>query len=216
MAAGDRTDSIVSQAQFHLASAEQGKLSALVNALPPSFFYDKLNQAQTRLASELLCIEKTTTTLATVSGVAAEPSGFYRAHLLVAPSGEWLQLSEVTVSDYDLLTRNVIGTAEQTPLYYKRWAGSITFWPTPADGNHTMHYYGIPTTTPSTSVDPETPPYMDEMLLWMILKEAAVVMGGLELAAFYERKYANEFSDVMKQWRRTKTVQYSVEPDSYR
>lgn len=216
MAAGDRTDLIVSQAQLHLASADQGKLAALVEALPPAFFYDKLKQAETKLAVELLCIEKTTTTLATVSGVASEPSGFYRAHLLEAPSGEWLQLNEVTVGDFDLLTRNVIGTAEQTPLYYKRWAGSITLWPTPSDGNHTMHYYGIPTTTPSTTVDPETPSYMDEMLLWMMLKEAAVVVGNNELAVFYERKYANELSDTMKAWRRTKTVSYGIEPDAYR
>ena len=209
MAAGDRTDSIVSQAQYHLASVEQGKLSGLLKNLPPTFFYDKLQQAQTRVAAEFLCIEKKSTTITMTSGVVTEPTGFFRMKQFVLSSTDYCQPVEISVQDYDSLTRAYF-TAGQAPQFFFRWAGSMTFYPVPTDATYTMYYYGIPTTTVSTIIDPETPAYFDECLLWYVLKEAADVIGRADLASQYHGKYERSREDIMGMWRRTKTESTAI------
>lgn len=201
----NRTGKILSKVHYILATYDQGKLTDLLNNLPIQFVLDVLQNGQTRLAADLLCIEKSGT-LTTVSGVASEPTGFYRAKLVKLPTGQWLQLNEVSVPDFDLLERNVIGTAEQTPLYYKRWAGSITLWPTPADTSYTFYYYGVPSTTVSSSVEPETPTYMDDALCFWTVKELSAVVNRMDLMGAYEAKFTAETERAMRMWRGTKTM----------
>lgn len=210
-----RSAKIVSQTQFHLATFDQTKLSEVVKKIPVDLIYAKLQQGQVQAAADLLCVEKSTTTLATTSGVATEPTGFYRAKQIQLATGLTLQLVELSVEDYDLLIRNLLGSTEQTPQYFKRWGGSMTFYPAPADGNHTMFYYGTPTTTASSTVSPETPEYLDDLLLFYVIKEMAPVAGRLDLIPVYEQKFQAEMNDAMRRFRRTKTQALMIAPDVY-
>jgi hypothetical protein len=199
-----RSGALFGKVQFILGTADQSNLKRIINTVPPALIYEFLDKGQHRLATELLCIEKTTAALTVTSGVASEPTGFFRVKQIVLATSENYQPVEVSVQDYDMLTRSFL-TSAQTPLYYKRWAGSITFFPTPSDGTYTMHYYGRPTTAIAQAVEPEVPAYMDDCLLYYAVKELAPVANRPDLIPTYNAYYAQEMERVMRSWRRTKT-----------
>jgi len=206
----DRTGLLISQVQVTLATFDQKKLSEILKLVPEKFIYDKLQRAQEHLAQEFLCIEKSDATLTMTSGVITEPTGFYRIKQIVLPSGQYVQPVEVDIEVYDQLTRTYF-TAGQEPTFYKRWGGSITFFPTPSDGTYTMHYYGVPTTQIAQSQNPETPQILDEALFYFAMKECAPAVGRLDLVPLYEGKYMAEKSRSLGSWQRAKTINYAVE-----
>ena len=205
-----RSGALYGKVQFILGTMEQGSLKKVINLLPPALIYEMLDKGQHRLATELLCLEKTTASLTVTSGVATEPTGFYRIKQIVLDSSESYQPVEVSVQDFDILYRSLL-TSAQTPLYYKRWAGSITFFPTPSDDTYTMHYYGRPTTSIAVATEPEVPAYMDDCILYYAVKELAPIAGRLDLLAPYTGLYNQEMDRCMRMWRRTKTEAGSIQ-----
>lgn len=209
-----RTGRLFSQVQVILGSVDPANLKRVFNILPAQLIYDKLDEGQVRLASDLLCLEKSAT-LTVTSGTTTEPTGFYRAKLLKLPTGQWLQLEEVDIDNFDLLERNVIGTAEQTPLYFKRWNGTITFWPSPGSASYTLYYYGIPTTSIEQAVEPEVPAYMDQAILYWAVKELAPIANRTDLIVPYSTMWEQENFKLISRKTRTKTAAVQIANDVY-
>lgn len=212
MASGDRTKQIMGKVQFALAGLNSGNIPGIVQRVPDTLFFDTMGEIATRLCEDTLCLEKSTAVLAVSTSAASEPTGFYRGKLIVMPSGYSLQLRELSVNDFDLLTRPTTTTAGQSPLYYKRFGGTITFYPTVASATYTMFYHGIPTTTPSASVDPETPSFMDKCIEYGTMAELSSMMGDQTKYAIYMDKYERERVRAMQSFRKTKTVAYTISP----
>jgi hypothetical protein len=202
MATGDRTDKITDRVQL-LLGLKDFKL-ADVNV------YGQIDDAQRRLCEELLCLEKSTAALAFTSGAASEPSGFYKIKQLVLSSTAVYQPTEVSVEDYDAITRQSPTTGFQTGEFYKRWGGTITTYPALSNGNYTMYYYGIPTTNVTTSVDPETPAILDKCIEYLVATELAPYVGKQDLIAGFGIAYSQELERVRHSWSRTKPSGYNV------
>ena len=209
-----RTDKLFSQCQLTLATVGETKLKDVINYLPEAVIYDKLDEAQHQIASDLLCIEKSGT-LTMSSGSASEPSGFYRLKQIVLPTSQTVQPIEVTASEYDDIIRKYTTNTGQSPIFYWRWAGSIKTYPNLSDGSYTVYYFGVPTTTIAYGTEPETPTYMDRALLFWAVKECAMMVGRADLATMYDERYDRERSSCLKRWRGTKTPQLVIEPGDY-
>jgi hypothetical protein len=200
MAAGDRTDGIFGRVQLTLGTLDWKKLALIVKNIPNQLIYDLIDQAQQRIAEDTLCIEKSTTTLAVSSGVASEPTGFFRIKLLLAPSGKTCQLQEVDPVEWDFWNRATSVTA-QTPSIYKRYGGSITFWPTPDDGNYSLLYFGTPTTNVTTAIDPETPVLFDKAIEYAVVRDGAAIVGRVDLVPIYATLYQQELARIKERYR---------------
>jgi len=212
MATGDRTKQILGKVEFALAGLNSDGLSGLLQRVPESLFLDTMGDIAYRLCEDTLCLEKSTASLTVASSTVAEPSGFYRGKLIVMPSGYSFQLKELSINDFDLLGRPLSAVAGQTPLYYKRFAGSLTFYPTITSATYTMYYYGVPTTTPSGAVDPETPQFMDKCIEYGTIAELAAMIGNTNLYTIYLDKYERERQRAMQSHRRRHTVNYTIVP----
>lgn len=212
MASGDRTKQIMGKVQFALAGLNSGNISGLVQRVPDALFLDTMGEIATRLCEDTLCLEKSTASLAVATSTASEPSGFYRGKLIVMPSGYSLQLKELSVNDFDMLARPIGSMLGQTPLFYKRFGGTLTFYPTVTSATYTMFYHGIPTTTPTAAIDPETPSFMDKCIEYGVLAELSAMLGDQVKYAIYMDKYERERIRAMQSFRKTKTVAYSITP----
>ena len=202
--ATDRITKLRSQIQLYLGTMNGNGLSNVMENLPSQIVYDVIQRGQTVLAEEFLCIEKSTTVTFT-SSVGSEPSGFYRLKQLVLGSGESLQPVEIDVQEYDQLTRSIYAAGIR-PFTYFRWNGSITIYPSITDGSYTIYYYGTPTTTVAVAVNPETPAYMDEALLYFALKELSQIAERPDLVMLYEGKWEVERERVRGSWMRSKSI----------
>jgi hypothetical protein len=171
-----------------------------------------MGEIATRLCEDTLCLEKSTAALTVTTSAASEPSGFYRGKLIVMPTGYSLQLAELSVNDFDMLARPIASLTGQTPLYYKRFGGTLTFYPSVTSATYTMFYHGVPTTTPTSAIDPETPSFMDKCIEYGTIAELASMLGDQTKYAIYMDKYERERIRAMQSFRRTKTVGYTISP----
>lgn len=213
MPTGDRSKTILTRVQAAVAGLDQGSLSLLQKTVTPTQIFDLAQEAQRRLATELLCLEKDATVTFT-SGVGAEPTGFYRLKQIQLPTTQTWQPTEVSAEQYDDLLRGYF-SGGQTPAWFWRWNGSIRLFPVPATGDYTVYYYGIPTTTISVSVDPETPSYMDDALMFYAIRELAVAAGKNDLVGFYGKMFESERDRLQGMWRKSKSVLLEIEPGPY-
>jgi hypothetical protein len=191
----------------------QSELNGVATLIPQLAIFDVAQEGQKRLAADFLCIEKSASVTFT-SGSGAEPTGFYRLKQIKLPTTQVWQPTEVTGEQYDDLLRGYF-SGGQTPSWYWRWGGNILLYPVPSTGSYTVYYYGLPTTTISTSVDPETPSYMDEALIFWTVKELADGAGKKDMIGLYEGKYRAELERLRDVYRRSKTVLLEVEPGPY-
>ena len=190
--------------QYTIGSASEVKLKDVQDYLPRQLIYDKLDEAQVALATDLLCVEKSAT-LTVSSSSANVPSGFFRAKFIVLPSGQVQELVEVSIDEFDHLDRSLLQIAYQTPLFFKKWNGVLTFFPDVSSASYTFYYYGIPTTSIANGTEPETTEYLDRCLIFWAVKELAPIVNRPDLVPTYEQRYASEKSIALRRWQRTKS-----------
>ena len=124
--------------------------------------------------------------------------------------GSTLQVEEVSIEEYDYITRSITFPAPQKPLYFKRWNGTFTFYPTPSDNSYTLFFWKIPTTNMSSSVDPETPAVFDPVLEYMSVSKLAPFVGKFDLVPIYDGLYRREMDHAVESRRRTKRSSHSI------
>jgi hypothetical protein len=203
MADGDRTKKIRDRIQL-LLGIDDYRL-ANVNV------YGQIDDAQRFLCEETLCREKKTTSLAFTSGAASEPSGFYKIKQIVLSSTANYQPTEISVPEYDAISRLSPTVGMQAGEYYFRWGGTITTYPAVSDGNYTMYYYGIPTTNVAAGTDPETPAIFDRTLEYLAARDLAPVVGRLDLVSNLSRLFAEELDRAKHSFARTKISGYQIQ-----
>jgi hypothetical protein len=187
---GNRSKSIFSQIQLILAGGIKNLKEVLLQ-IPEDLIYDLIGDSAMNIAQDTLCLEKLLTVNVTDSEI-QEPDGFFRPKLIQISSNLSMQLVELDVEDFDALSRYTFAGTAQTPLYFKRWNGVITLNPTVASGDYPIYYWAIPTTEPSRTVDPETPIYMDNAIVYKCVAELAPIIGKMDLVNLYTKKYENE------------------------
>ena len=172
-----------------------------------SMVYAHLNDSQQRVAENTLCLERIGT-LTLTSGVAPEPSDYFRMKLIVLASGKILQPIEVDVVEFDSASRLNPQNTFYTPIVYKRWVNTsnvnvITFFPTPTDPSYTLLYYAVPSTSIASNLDPEVPKRYDDVLVYDALTELLPIVGKFELSTYYrslsEQVLATQFLSTRKQ-----------------
>lgn len=169
---------------------------------------DSLNDVQRTIAQRTLCLETTGTITTDSNGTANEPTGFYRLKYIQFADGTLLFPKEVDVREYDNLQRILFTNISTTVQFYKHWDGQITFFPNPAVQTYTIYYYALPTTTISSSVDPEIPEYMDEALQYGALSQLLLLKND-DANIIRADKYGNMFNEqlnlIEKFYRKSKT-----------
>lgn len=206
MAAGDRTDKIRSKVRLALGMVDSD-LPIPVDL--DTLVHDTIDDYQKRIAEELLCIE-TSANLTITSGTTSEPAGYFRLKQIVLPTGSTLQVEEVDVSEYDNITRITPFPSIQKPIYFKRWAGTWTFYPTPDNGTWSCFYYKVPSTNVSTSVDPETGTQFDKAIEYGVISDIAPVIRRPDLTDLYTILYTQEMNRLRSAWRRTKNNNHTI------
>ena len=206
MAAGDRTKKIVGRVWAIIADGGPN-IPAPVDR--ESLIHGAINDFQRRIAEEALCVE-TSANLTVSSGTTSEPSGFFRFKLIALPSGQTLQVEELDLTEYDYITRYSPTSFPQSPIYFKRWAGTLTFYPTPSNATYTGYYWKIPSTDVSTSVDPETPAIFDKAIEYGVLSDIAALVRKPDLIKIYHPLFLEELERVKSSWRRTKRGSYDI------
>lgn len=141
-------------------------------------------------------------------------TGFYRLKLIELPNNIKLQPIEIDVTTYDLYRRlffTSTSSSAYVQIYYKIWDGILSFYPTP-QVNYTMilHYYRLPVTDMSNTVDPEIPVEFDTCLLYGLIKELAYPINRPELMVWGNQMFQEHFNRVTNSWRRTKTVSNQI------
>jgi hypothetical protein len=193
--AGNRSRRIFARVQL-ICAGGIGNLQALLTQIPEDTIYDIMGDISQKIAMESLCIEKLETVLVSSSTI-AEPDAFFRGKLLQLDTNLSFQLVEIDVEDFDNVSRYTFSGAAQTPLYYKRWNGTITLYPSVTSDYYPLYYYAIPQTTPSRTIDPETPVYMDKAVEYGTIAEVAIMAGKNDIASAYEMKFQNELQKTM-------------------
>jgi len=194
MAAGDRTKRIRDKVRMYVGVDEVKITQALI--------FLTIDDYQRRIAEETLCIEGSAS-LSVSNGTVSEPSGFYRLRFIELPDSQILQLREVDLEEFDGLEKSTL-SAIQTPAYFKRWNGTITFYPNPGTASYTAWYYKIPSTNVSASVDPETPARFDDAIKYGVLSELLPLVE--KSGEYYRQLYAQELGRALNSHRRTKTL----------
>lgn len=207
----NRIGKILSQATLILDRFANARIKGIMRTLPTSLLYDIVQRGQEMLSEETLCLHKSAS-LTFTSGVAAEPSGFYRMDFLVLAATEADQPIEVDVEEYDRLSRQLTsqdtagGNAVPADQYIYRFGGSFYTWDTLSNGSYTLYYWGRPTTTVASDTNPETPAYMDTCLLYYLVKEAASIVEEDNVGVMYAVKFDEEFSRIQSAHSRTQTI----------
>lgn len=212
MAAGDRTKLIRDRCRAFYGLVN-GSIPNSINL--DLYIYDTIDAIQKRIAEETLCLE-VEANLSIADSIAAEPSGFYRLKFVELPSSSTNFIpDEVDPLEFDHLTR----TAVDSPLgyyWFKRWDGNIEFFPRPGTATWSIHYYAVPTTNVSASVDPETPSIFDKAIEYGVLADVAPTTAKPAAGGVYADMYGREFERARSAYRRTKTVGLSIYQDDYK
>jgi len=177
-------------------------------SVTPVDIYDGLNDVQRQIAQRLLCLEATSTITTNSSGVASEPDGYYRLKRIVLPDNSYIFPKEIDVQEYDVLQHLLFTDISTSVQYFKRWNGSFTFFPNPGVQTWTIYFYKNPTTTITSSDDPEIPEYMDEALLYGTLGQLLLYKNsaeGLAASKMYRDLYEREMKNLVDRWRGSKT-----------
>lgn len=201
--AGSRTDKIHDHIRLIVGREN-------IDKIPQQLIYNKIQDWQIRIAEEFLCIESSGT-LSVTSGDESysEPSGFYRMKLVSLPDGQSIIPYEVDYMEYDGMKRT-LSTIEQNPMYFTRWDGVIYFYPTPSgSGTYTVYYYATPSTTVSTSVDPETPQRFDRLIEYGVILEFLPIINP-SLMPIYQKFFDDERTRALRTQRSTHTVPLSI------
>jgi hypothetical protein len=197
---GDRSKKILGKIQLAVTGSvdESAKLNLKI---PEETIYDIMGDYAMKVAQETLCLENSST-LTIVNSTTTEPSGFLRLKLIELDENLSLPLVEIDLEDFDGLSRYDFAGTAQTPLYYKRWNGTITLNPDVATGSYPVYYWGVPTTTPSSTIDPETPAKFDKAIEYGTLSEVAMIIGRNDLAGVANIKYESEIGKIkINQWK---------------
>lgn len=205
---GDRSKNILGKTLLTL-TGNIDKSSKATFKIPESAIYDIIGDYATKIAQELYCLE-TSSVLTVTSSATSEPTGFLKLKQIVLGTDLYIQPVELDVSDYDILTRNSYVDPVQTPLYYKRWAGTITFFPAVASDSYTTYWYTLPTTVPSSTVDPETPAQYDKAIEYGVISEVAIMAGRNDIADRYNERYLRELDTIAINRSRTDTVPLEI------
>jgi hypothetical protein len=200
MAAGDRSKQIKERVRFVTGLDELGMSDPLL--------YGIMGDRANLMAQETLCIEKITTSLviSATDGTGTLPTGYFRAKQLQLPYSIRIQPTEIDVNQMDFLKRQLISPALNIVQWFSIWNGVITLWPNPGAQTYTLLYYVVPTTTPSGSVDPETPQYMDETLKYGIAAEAMLYQKKYDENARFVALYEQEKERARLTQRRNKSL----------
>lgn len=175
--------------------------------------YDSLNDVQRNIAIDTLCLESSSTITTNSSGVATEPTGYFRLKRIVFPDNTEIFPVELDVQEYDVIQHQLFTNISTTVQYYKRWNGSFTFFPNPGVQTWTIHFYKTPTSTIDASTDPEIPQYMDKMLEYGAITQLLLYKNdeaSLAKAQMYTALYEGERARRIAEWRRTKTVSNEI------
>lgn len=205
---GDRSKNILGKVLL-MISGGVGKMSKANFNIPEAVIYSVMGDYATKLAQELFCLE-TSSTLTVTDSEASEPTGFLKLKQIELGTDLYIQPKELDVSDFDIVTRYQYSDSIQTPLYYKRWNGTITFNPTIASDSYTAYWYSLPTTTPSASADPETPAKYDKAIEYGTISEIANMAGRVDLANLYLNKYQQELDTLAVNRGRTDTIPLEI------
>lgn len=208
MATGDRSKKILGKVQLSIVGSIN-KVSKFNFNIPETVIYDIIGDYATKIAQELFCLE-TSSTLTVSSSTVSEPTGFLKFKQIQLDTSLLIQPVELDVEEYDRVSRSQITDWVQTPLYYKRWGGTITFFPAVTSASYTAYWYKIPTTTPSSSIDPETSAQYDKAIEYGVVMDVATMAGRNDLNAMYEEKYQRELEIIETNRSRTDTVPLEV------
>lgn len=190
VANGNRSKRILGKVQLILKGSVNENSKMTLN-IPEEVFYDIMGDYATKIAQETLSIERREV-VEIASSEIQEPDGFFRGKLIQLDTNLSLQMIEIDLEDYDNLSRYTFTGCAQTPLYYKRWNGTITLYPSVTTDYYPMYYWAIPTTTPSSTVDPETPIQYDKAIEYGMISEMALMIDRKDLADRYNLKYERE------------------------
>ena len=193
---GDRSQKILGKVLFTVGNSIPSFATAF-KRIGEQVIYDIMKDYSVKIAQETMCLEKSGT-LTIASSAATEPTGLLRLKLIELGTNLYLQMFEIDIEDYDNLSRRSFSGIPQTPMYYKRWNGTITVYPAVTSDSYTVYYIGIPTTTPSSSVDPETPEKFDKAIEYGVVSEVATMFGNINLATMYMRRYDQELQKVIQ------------------
>lgn len=207
MAAGDRTKKIFERVRLFTGIEN-------IDKIPDSLIYFTIDDFQKKLAEETLSIESSAN-LSIISGVVAEPVGFYRLKFIqIAGTAIKLIPKEITLEEYDLLNRYYLGLAGSlTQYFFKRWGGTLTFYPSPGTVGWTGYYYKLPSTNVSISIDPETPARYDKVLEYGTIADLSPLAG--REPTYYLARFEKELDDAKASQARTKTRPLEIIPGPY-
>jgi hypothetical protein len=104
-----------------------------------------------------------------------DPSGFFRLHYIELPQSFQFQLQELSPITRDATNRALLFPfTSQNPSAFSILADVITFYPSVGSSeDYTLHYYKVPTTNLSASVDPEITSSFDTALYYGAVAELA-------------------------------------------
>jgi hypothetical protein len=178
--------------------------------IPLTTIYGYMDDAQSEIAETALCIESSDSM--TVTGnVATEPTGFYRMKLIELGTGTLIQPAEVSVTDYDLMTKVTFASTILRGMFFKRWGGSLKFYPTLDNGTYTCYFYKSPSTNVSAICSPETPARYDPAIEAYAVYHLAPFVGKEALVPLYKSVYESQLKDAITSQRRTKPGHYSIQ-----
>ena len=200
--AGERTKKMLDRIQMLLGLTDQVKI-------PPTTILGFMDDAQSEIAETTLSVESSAS-LTVAASATTEPTGFYRMKLIALASGTLIQPEEISVNDYDAMTRYTFSPPASVGMYFKRWNGTITFYPTLSAGTYTCYFYKTPSTNCSTSVDPETPARFDPSVEYYSIYHLAPFVGKLDLVSLYKGLYDASLKDAIQSQRRTKPGIYQI------
>ena len=204
MAAGDRSDKIRDKVKTITGLTETYIQDVLIFLL--------LDEVQRDVAEETLCIESSgTLTIVASTASYAEPTGFYRSMKLALPSTMIVPITEIDYDEYDRISKVSTTSASQSPIYFTRWAGNVIFYPTPStSGTYTWYFWKIPSTTTSTSIDPETPARMDTLLFYGVMYKILPHKQDFKGAEYYRSLYETELLKEKKRQRGSKSMSLPI------
>lgn len=205
---GDRSKRILGKVLLTLGT-DMAKMAKTNFHVPEAVIYSVMGEYATKIAEETFCLE-TSSNLTVTSSAGSEPTGFLRLKLIELDSDLYIQPKEVDLVDYDIIVRNNYTDPIQTPLYYKRWNGTITFHPAVATDTYPIYWYSRPTTTPSSTTDPETPSQYDKAIEFGTISEIAPMVGRQDLMRLYIDRYEQELNTIAMNKGRTSTVELEV------
>jgi hypothetical protein len=199
---GSRTTRIVDRVQLLFDPDNKKVTKALINSF--------IDDAQSEMAETTLCIESSAT-LTVAASSTTEPTGFYKMKLIAMASGQLSQAEEISVTDYDAISRFTFNSIASPTIFYKRWNGTLTFYPTLAAGSYTCYFWKTPSTNVGSTVDPETPARFDPQLEDYTVYHCAPFAGKPDYVALYKKLYDDGLKDAIISQRRTKPGVYQIE-----